>query len=66
MSRVRIDVKVFVRPDKVDEFPLYPTDAMTDGFSSDGIAENVRRVVESFYGAVRYDFRRVNLEDGVL
>jgi len=64
--RIRIDVKVFVRSDKVDEFPLYPTFEQADGFSDEGIAENVRRVVESFYGAVRYEFRRVNLEDGVL
>lgn len=64
--RIRIDVKVFVRSDKIDEVPLYPTDEKTDGFSDEGIAEYVRRVVESFYGAVRYEFRRVNLEDGVL
>ena len=64
--KIRVDVKVFVRPDKVDEIPLYPTDANTDGFSDEGIAEYVRRVVESFYGAVRYEFRRVKIEDGVL
>lgn len=64
--RIRVDVKVFVRSDKIDEFPLYPTDEKTDGFSDEGVAEHVRRVVESFYGAVRYDFRRVNLEDGIL
>lgn len=64
--KIRVDVKVFVRSDKIDEFPLYPTDEKTDGFSDEGIAEYVRRVVESFYGAVRYEFRRVKIEDGVL
>lgn len=59
---IQIIVKVYVRSDKVDQFPLYPT-----SLDSKQIARHVERMVVSFYGRnVRYEFGAPTIEDGVL
>ena len=58
----KVNVKVFVRPDKVDEFPLYP-----GTMDSALIERHVERMVVAFYGrSVRYEVSKPTIEDGVL
>lgn len=62
MTRIQVMVKVFVRSDKVDQFPLYPT-----SLDNEQIARHVERMVTSFYGKnVRFEFGSPTIEDGVL
>lgn len=62
MTRIQVIVKVYVRSDKIDQFPLHPTN-----LDNEQITRHVERMVVSFYGRnVRFEFGAPTIEDGVL